>query len=152
MKIRLDTSKRRQIRNFQGSEISDMTRLANLRVQKLHPQATLRRGESDVYNCHGLTFASRRTRIEDTSEVLKILSDDNWVEILEMKDVQPGDIVVYFSDIGEANHSGIIVAKPEDSPFPLVCSKWNAGGEYIHGLSYCPDVYGPSVKYYRCRL
>jgi hypothetical protein len=151
MIIRLETSKRTGIRNSQGSEISDFNRNWNAEIQKRHPHVTARTDMSALYNCHGLTFACRRTRVDDTRDILRILQDDSWVEV-HVRDVLPGDIVVYFSEEGEANHSGIVISCEPDLHLPIICSKWNVAGEYIHNLSDCPDIYGPDKKFYRCRL
>lgn len=151
MTIRLETSKRSGIRNFQGCEISEFHRNWNEEIKKTYPRVTPRTDMSALYNCHGLTFACRRTRIEETNDVLRILLDDHWAEV-DLQDVLPGDIVVYFSEEGEANHSGLVVTYDQDSKLPMICSKWNLGGEYIHAISDCPDIYGPVKKFYRCRL
>jgi hypothetical protein len=152
MTIRLETSKRTGIRNVQGSDISAFHRRLYSEIHKSYSLAKARTDMSAVYNCHGLTFASRRTRIEDTQDILKILQDDRWEKIDNIKDVLPGDIVVYFSQEGEANHSGIIVGYEETLHLPIVCSKWNVGSEYVHSLAYCPEIYGPDKRFYRCRL
>jgi hypothetical protein len=44
------------------------------------------------YNCHGLTFASRRTRIYDVQQVL---AEDAY-EHIPLNEVEPGDVIVYF--------------------------------------------------------
>lgn len=54
-------------------------------------------GPCSTYNCHGLTFASRRTQISQPSEVAKILADDDYTEI-SLKNVMVGDIAIYKSD------------------------------------------------------
>ena len=151
MSIRLETSRRTGIENYQSLDISQFERNWNAEIPKLHPRITARTGMSALYNCHGLTFASRRTRISDTAEVRRILEDDRWEEV-ELRDVLAGDVVVYFGKEGEANHSGIIVDIDKDLKLPLVCSKWGSGGEYIHQLSDCPSMYGPISKFYRCQL
>jgi hypothetical protein len=149
--IRLETSKRTGIENLQGYEISTFELNWSAEIPKLHPSAIQRTGSSALYNCHGLTFASRRTRVFDTQEVHRILSDDKWLELV-IEDVRAGDIVVYYSEEGEANHSGIILECDAEFRLPIVCSKWGHAGEYIHRLSDVPSVYGPQWKFFRCRL
>src|SRR3972149_1987902 len=51
---------------------------------------------SPVYNCHGLTFASRRTAIFEHREIMKILSEDDYQEVENENDVQIGDIIIYY--------------------------------------------------------
>jgi hypothetical protein len=150
--IRLETSKKTGIDNDQDSEISTFQRNWSAEIPKLHPNAKPRTGMSSVYNCHGLTFASRRTGVLDPAGLRRILKDDQWEEVKDVRDVLPGDIVVYFSDEGDANHSGIVVACEGDLYLPIVCSKWGHAGEYLHQLSDCPSLYGPVKKFYRCRL
>lgn len=101
-------------------------------------------GPSRQYNCHGLTFASRRTWIWKSSEIEKILKDDEY-EMVELKDVLPGDIVVYTQD-GDVEHSGIVLSV---DPVPYILSKWGPLHEVIHGVNECP--YSGSITYYRIR-
>jgi hypothetical protein len=149
--IRLETSRRTGIHNVQEFEISAFHLNWNARIPKDFPDATPRGEMSALYNCHGLTFASRRTRVENTQCLHQILHDDDW-KPLEAKEVLPGDIVIYFSEEGEANHSGVIVQCDAPLYLPIVFSKWGNAGEYIHKLTYCPSIYGPVTKFYRCHL
>jgi|SRR5690348_14248562 len=147
--IRLETSKRNGIENIQWFEIASCERNWALEIPKRFPRVVQRTEMSASYNCHGLTFASHRTRIIDDA-VLRILSDDQWHEI-GILEVLPGDIVVYFSEEGDPNHSGLIVEK-DPLGVHLVCSKWGSAGEYIHRLNDCHSMYGPNKKFFRCRL
>jgi len=145
--IRLETSKRTGIANSQVPEISHYERNLNERVARLFPGIKQRTEMSPMYNCHGMTFASRRTRVFDPLAVQRILADDEWIEI-ELKDVLPGDVVIYFDEEGDANHSGIVVGTE-----PLICSKWGSAGEFIHPLDQVPrNQYGPVKKFFRCHL
>lgn len=148
--IRLETSKRSGIENIQFFEVSSCERNWALDIPKRFPKVIPRTNMSAVYNCHGLTFASRRTRIVDDAAINRILSDDKWTEIDILK-VLPGDIVLYFSDEGDPNHSGLIV---EADPLGVhrICSKWGSAGEYIHFLNDCPSMYGPIKRFFRCQL
>jgi hypothetical protein len=151
MAIRLETSKRRGIENYQDTEISETDLLWFRKLSKLHPNAVQRTNPSPLFNCHGLTFASRRSKVLDLPNIVKILQDDEWREI-QLRDLLPGDIVVYFDHDGDANHSGIVVQYSSEILVPLICSKWGYGAEYIHKLSDVPSVYGPITKFYRCHL
>lgn len=149
--ITLETSKRTGIRNYQDHEISAFDLNWSRTLPRLFPRAVARTDSSPSYNCHGLTFASRRTKILEWSELQKILRDDAYVEI-EMTDVMPGDIVIYL-DQGDANHSGIVVEyRAGQTVLPIICSKWGSAGEFIHALRDCPSAYGPDIKFYRCKL
>ena len=102
-------------------------------------------GPSRKYNCHGLTFASRRTTIEDAAEVLKIIGDDEYVSIT-YDEVMRGDIVIYFED-GDAAHSGIVIGR-DALRVPIVLSKWGHCHEVVHRLPKCPYKV-EDVRYYR---
>ena len=103
--------------------------------RKNYPRALHRPvGPSRIYNCHGLTFASRRTLIWIPSEIAKILKDDKYVTV-DRKDVLPGDVVVYYTK-GDAEHSGMVVGVVDG--VPRVLSKWGKSHEVIHRLNDCP--------------
>ena len=148
--IRLETSRRTGIENAQLSDVSAFERNWASEIPKRHPRVIARTDLSPIYNCHGLTFASRRTRITEPEAIERILSDDKWDEV-DVKGILPGDVVVYFSPEGEPNHSGIIISVG-DLAIPQICSKWGNAGEYIHFLNDCPSLYGPVTRFYRCRL
>jgi hypothetical protein len=120
--VRVETSKKRGIDNHQDAEVTDLHRRWFRRLSTLHPNAIARTEPSPLFNCHGLTFASRRTKILDRRNILRILEDDAWREI-EMSQSLAGDVVIYFDDEGDPNHSGIIVGDPGNSLIPRVCSK-----------------------------
>jgi hypothetical protein len=150
MAIRLETSKRTGITNHQDHEISAFNLNWNKSIGRRHPNARRRTSQSALYNCHGFTFASRRTRIETSREIQTILADDAYQEVL-LADVLPGDVVIYYSERGDPNHSGIVVET--GGLVPWVCSKWGTAGEFVHALQDCPrDLYGPMHRFYRCRL
>lgn len=107
---------------------------------------------SCLYNCHGMTFASKRTGIELNEELIKIIKEDNYVEITNLGSILTGDLVLYFSEKGEIEHSGIVIKPPENTSFlgtATVLSKWGSGFEVIHPLYGCPYELS-SVKFYRC--
>ena len=151
MTIRIETSKRRGIVNKQGTDVSKFERNWDAEISNLFPNATRRTEVSATYNCHGLTFACRRSRIPSSTSVRCILADDQWDEVT-ITDVKAGDIVVYVSSDGDVNHSGLVVGKHEDLNLPVICSKWGSAGEFVHLLNDCPPIYGPDNKFYRCRL
>lgn len=103
-----------------------------------------------TYNCHGLTFASRRTQIWKTSEVRKILAEDGYVRVPQQADVLPGDIVLYVDESGDIEHSGIVLHKEDLGLLPIVkiLSKWGSAHEVIHGHMDCPYSLR-SLEYYR---
>lgn len=101
---------------------------------------------SSKYNCHGLTFASRRTKIAEAQEVLKILKDDDYTVVPAGK-VLPGDIAVYYKD-GDVDHSGIVVQIEAPFNVPIILSKWGFLQEAVHRVANCPYD-ASNVIYYR---
>jgi len=107
------------------------------------------------YNCHGLTFASRRTAIESSRDVQKILDADGYHRI-DSKDIMAGDIVIFRASAesgGEIEHSGIVVDVSRRYPelivsIPKIVSKWGYGHEAIHAVNDGPYSQA-SVEYYR---
>ena len=106
--------------------------------------AAERLGEAcPVYNCHGLTFASRRTQV--TAAVTPILGEDGF-EKVEERNAQVGDIVIYADARGAVIHSGFVVgtdrveivqgSKP--TIIPRIWSKWGKGHEWVHPVGECP--------------
>ena len=121
-------------------------------LRQKFPAATHRPTQATyAYNCHGLTFAARRTFIQSPAEVRRILDDDTYVRITEANDVLPGDIVIYVRD-GEIDHSGIIIEVQRFEGMlvinPVILSKWGNCHEVIHRLKDCPYS-DCSVEYYR---
>ena len=109
----------------------------------------IRRPATPVYNCHGMVFASRRTKIWKPEEVAKIISDDGYEEISNLNNVRPGDVVVYYSDDGDAAHSAVVIQQPmKYLKNPKVISKWGSSFECIHHLYNC-DYPTQNIKYYR---
>jgi cell wall-associated NlpC family hydrolase len=151
MVIRLQTAKGTDIPNSQQTEISRQERnwLANFLAK--HRQAEFRTGFIPRYNCHGFTFASRRTRVWDTSYIQRILDDDDYSRV-ETNDVKPGDIVIYYGDDGDPTHSGIVVNNDPPLHVPIIVSKWGNGPEVIHKFFDVPSVYGTNHLYFRCLL
>lgn len=150
--IRLETSKKTKVKNQQDADgswghLKYMESLASS-----IPGVRKRSESSSWFNCHGLTFASRRTRVTDSQDILKILDDDKWIEIY-MENVLPGDIVLYHDDEnGDICHSGIVVGRNNNPTVLTICSKWGFGPEYLHKPHEVPEIYGNDLKYYRCGL
>jgi len=109
MTIRLQTAKGADIPNLQFSEVSAYERNWNASLPSKYPEVLFRTDVSPTYNCHGLTFASRRTRIPDPASIALMLNDDRYVTIKEHRDVKPGDVVIYYQDDGDPSHSGVVL-------------------------------------------
>ncbi|WP_125169742.1 hypothetical protein [Leptospira saintgironsiae] len=105
----------------------------------------------NYYNCHGLTFASRRTRVINSNEIQIILEDDSYKQIENIRNVMPGDIVVYYQE-GDAQHSAIVINVDLTTVLTQVkvVSKWGEGSEFIHLINDCPYARdSDEIKYYR---
>jgi len=150
--IIIQTRQGNNIENIQYTDISDDEKEIIVKNEKKYEKKYLgliRRTEvSPFYNCHGLTFATRRTWITEPDEILKIIKQDNYVQIKD-NEVLPGDIILYFSSSNNIEHSGIVVSVPETPPIiPLVVSKWGILREYIHRANHCPYSL-TRIEYYR---
>lgn len=100
-----------------------------------------------VYNCHGLTFACRRTQVDGAaSTIASILEDDGFKEI-PGREARLGDIVVYYGGDGSVIHSGLVVDVGHMN-VPKIWSKWGKGYEMLHPLGICPYD-ASNVRFYR---
>lgn len=146
----LQTSTGRDIPKYQESEISALNRsqIAGL-MREFAAHVTVRRSMSPTYNCHGLTFASRRAWVFDVDSIQHILMDDRFREV-HRQDALPGDILIYRDLTGDLTHSGVIVSNDPPLYGPLVFSKWGAGPELIHNYLDVPQIYGRDIHFYRC--
>ena len=106
-KIVVQTRKGRDIDNQQFKEISHFE-LNQLRdYAGYRKDCTFRNDVSPIYNCHGMTFASRRTGIFELDSLKLIISDDGYEEVAQ-ENTLPGDVAIYEED-GDIQHSGIVV-------------------------------------------
>jgi cell wall-associated NlpC family hydrolase len=104
-----------------------------------------------VYNCHGLTFAARRTGIDpDAFDFQRLLEEDCYELVDQERNALPGDVVLYYDSSGKLQHSGMVIAGPENGfGFPRVLSKWGRWGEVIHLAHVVSELYGPTREYRR---
>jgi len=89
--------------------------------------------------------------------ILPILDDDGF-DFVPEKEARPGDIVVYWGELGDVVHSGFVVRREKaqigtaSMSIPIVWSKWGKGYEMIHPVGECPYLEsGNSVTYYRLK-
>lgn len=145
-KLALDTRNQSSIENFMDRlKPTDGCQLQIDNYIKEYPGADHRPvGPCSTFNCHGLTFASRRTWISYPLEILKILKEDDYHEVA-FQEVRAGDIAVYFVG-GDAEHSGIVVEITAVGP--RILSKWANLHEVIHLVGECPYD-GSNVTYFR---
>jgi hypothetical protein len=126
---------------------------------------TERRGPTYDYNCHGLTFLSRRAWMDESTPVdpFRLLFADDDYEGIPVERILPGDIAVYYKREkgsllvggrreevrGSIQHTGIVVQidRGTNPPRIWILSKWSDLGEYLHTLDNCP--YAGSVVFMR---
>ena len=111
--------------------------------------AQVRSKATGRYNCHGLTFGSRRTCIEDATSIPKILEDDSYRPVDSLS-VLPGDVILYFDQHdGTVSHSGIVTEVTNIFPKSMrIISKWGVNGaEFLHWAHKSP--YGTDYRFYR---
>ncbi len=147
-KIALQTRIRRDIDNCQPAELSAFMLSQVAQIEQFYPNITKRSNPCATYNCHGFTFASRRTCVEEPDDIPVILRDDKFQEVSDA-DVLPGDIIIYYDSDNVVQHSGLVVSRPKEPfGFPEVCSKWGGFGEAIHDAPYGPYNTG-NWKFFR---
>jgi hypothetical protein len=147
-KIIVQTRLGNDIPNRQSHEYSSFEERQFFDLESKHPKAEPRTPPNPIYNCHGLTFASNRTGIDESAILQFVLNDDGYKEV-NRDQVLPGDIILYFTEGGDVEHSGIVVSKPDDFlMIPRVVSKWGKYKEFTHLANDCPYSFA-YVKYYR---
>ena len=147
--ITLQTRKGTEIPNTQINEYSAVELNSFPQIERNHPAAKFRKPPIPYYNCHGLTFASKRTGISDNQSLRTILDEDGYSEIKNIDEVLPGDIILYYTEDGDIEHSGVVVSEPDKHlKIPMVVSKWGKYKEVIHSANDSPYSW-PNVKYYR---
>lgn len=86
------------------------------------------------YNCHGLTFAARRTAIEKPEEVEQLIREDEYQRV-PRSEVVAGDIILYYQ-AGVVEHSGIVTETGALGQI-WILSKWGEMHEVIHQPHDC---------------
>jgi len=104
------------------------------------------------YNCHGLTFASRRTSITESTAIQSILVDDAYVEV-DWAEIAAGDVVLYLEQ-GDFSHSGIVLNVDRSGIVPVIwiLSKWGHAHEVVHKLHECPYAGQPDSEIHFWRI
>jgi len=156
-RIALYTRRGNEIDNVQGWELSNFQwSQLQTNLNRFGPPLVkfLSKDGCPVYNCHGLTFGSRRTSIEASNRMINLILDDDGFDEIQPRDVQEGDVVVYIDEDGEIQHSGIVVAMTQADilglSVPKVWSKWGHAQEAVHHFQTSPYE-NVTAKYYRMR-
>jgi hypothetical protein len=147
--VALGTAKGRTIPNERPPEWGPV-QLAGLNKIGAGLLVTLRREATSAYNCHGLSFANRRTRIPD-AEALTVIFQDEYMRI-ERERVLPGDIAVY-RDGTDISHTGVVIEAPSQNALRVakIVSKWGHGPEYIHQEGVVTSGLGVVSEFWRDR-
>jgi len=149
-KLQMHTAQANQIDNEQLEEISVCERNQFPLFESRYSFGSEICAEPNPrFNCHGMTFGSRRTGIFDSEVLAKVLREDGYEEIPTER-VKPGDVIVYYNRDGDCEHSGLVVEspRPETLNVPKVRSKWAKYRELIHVGNQCPYSF-EDVRYYR---
>jgi hypothetical protein len=149
--ILLDTSAGSAVPNVQASVLLYPVAAQALQQNVALP-SILRMNSHPRFNCHGLTFASRRTAVLNDREINQILAEDDY-QVVAVADVLPGDVALYFSPIGTIDHSAVVASIPAPPLYiPFVFSKWGAHGpEVYHPANQGPGYAVGDIRYYRVR-
>lgn len=148
-KIALVTRQGNPIDNCQESDFCASQTIPDYRSK--YKATTMRNAPNSCYNCHGMTFASSRTKVFDES-IKMILDDDGYTEVTA-DEALPGDVILYYNEKGEIYHSGIITTRPSEGKYgyPWVVSKWGMLNEVYHLAYDVPPLYQPvdKLRYWR---
>lgn len=151
--IELATRAGNHIENIQPRELGNLAR-NELAAFAEHARAIggiVRSKASPAYNCHGFTFACRRTEL-GPDDVDTVLHEDRYERLGEESQALPGDVLIYRANNGDIPHSAIVVGAPADDDYgrPRVVSKWGQMGEVIHFPNNVPVEYQNCThEYYR---
>jgi hypothetical protein len=148
--IKLQTSLNSDIENRQGLTI--LAGNVNL-AQEIERsfQSTFLTSPNPIYNCHGMTFANRRTGIFNMAHLFQILADE-YEHIKNQDNVKTGDIIIYYTpDEKEILHSGIVTFVDINNHYNKISILSKAGqlGEIVHYPEKVPPQYNGLIKYYR---
>lgn len=136
------------IPNTQTPEYSpfEKSQLKGLEDDYRPPKCEHRTDPSPMYNCHGLVFAARRTCVDASESVWKMIKEDGYEQV--GAPALAGDVILYFDSSGDVTHSGIVVGWNKEWQVAQVVSKWGKWREVIHWQHQCPYA-SSDVRYYR---
>jgi hypothetical protein len=152
-KIRLQTRNGNDIDNQQDWELTRLDWAAVVNVRKTFPPPLAIEVSSacPVYNCHGLTFASRRTLVTPDNQLLDMILREDGYEEVQPKEARAGDVVLYFDEDGAIDHSGFVIGtEGVGVRVPRVWGKWGKGPEMVHAVGNCP-YNAARARYFRLR-
>ncbi|MFH0989120.1 MAG: hypothetical protein V1799_03790 [bacterium] len=150
--IPLATAKKNDIPNSRGMELIPQKQIiAKKAFAVAYPDAKPR-SITSTYNCVGMIFSSRRTRI-DPKYLELIFTDDGYYRITDETQLKEGDLVIYRN---QSTHEITHIAKIYHVKFNLedatrsfiVLSKWGDHGEYFHPIDILPPILGKPSEFW----
>jgi hypothetical protein len=135
--LALETRRGRPIRNIVEREPGDRERrLYELIRKRFGAQWVNRKWACGAYNCYGMVFASRRTTIEDDTQIPDVLGDDGYCKISEDEAVV-GDLVFY-RDRGRGTllHVAVITRRAELKALHALSKWYSTSGEDEHHIRH----------------
>jgi hypothetical protein len=148
VELALETRKQRQVKNELLKREPTAGQIQEARDYRTRfPKGAHRPTRASLrYNCHGLTFAARRTSVWESEAVQTILDDDGYLRI-EWNEAIEGDIVIYL-ERGDFSHSGIVMTIDRSGVVPVmwILSKWGHAHEVVHKVHECPYAGRPESE------
>ena len=154
--IAVDTRAGRAIRNMLGSEAGDRERRIYALIRERFGRTwTNRKPVCGFYNCYGMVFASRRTIIEDDTQIDDILRDDGFRPERE-SEVRCGDLVLYRERKDRTLlHVAVVMRRDPTLGTMFALSKWNSfsGEDEHHIRHHCwlEDAYDIELEFWTDR-
>lgn len=150
--IKMHTSTDDEIENYQTFILLESEIIRANAIEKQF-DGKFQGNPSPLYNCHGLTFASKRTGIYSDTEIWKILKCE-YQAVASVNDLLVGDIILYLERDNETSiiHSGIVVTANHSIGTiseVRIYSKVLKAREITHSIYNCPYHTGNNVKFYR---
>ena len=152
--IPLATRKGNQIPNEQQLLLSKQE-LEDARAFVLENRRQVRvRSLSNIYNCMGMVFASRRTWIHP-NYLEMILEEDEYRLLSDVEELERGDIAVYRDGEGKVSHVGIVAEAglyaANGQRQVMVLSQWGQAGEFFHSAEDVNPWLGTLSEYWTDR-
>lgn len=150
--IALATREGQRIPNEQLPEWDPASMAAAIEIVEESTENVRLRSASATYNCVGMTFANRRTKIEP-QHLRRILNEDGYRRVYDRTRVMPGDVVLYGGEEGdEPDHVGLVANVHDDLEEVTreiwVLSQFGREGEYLHEESDVPAGCDGPISYY----
>lgn len=147
--VDLDITSSTSIHVYRTTEDIDSQELEGMDVywRGQYPEATLLFGATEDYNCHSYAWYS--ANIDTNNYWIADPSPYIASGLYQRKTyASEGDIICYYDDEGNIDHSGIVILGGLLDSNVLVQSKWGVAGVYEHYATDCPYP-TDDIVYYR---